>query len=290
MMMRRWVAGAAGVILVLATAVSAGTEKTMDLATLERMVLEKSSEAYLVARHLGLPAQPLLLRLLEHRDAGVRDVALICFNENASAADAPVFVRALTDSGAEVRRDALRYLRTKHSPEVLPELLRLMIESPHEIVRREVPLIIGRIGEPAAITPLRERLPQEANPETAGNIRRALARLGDAEPRAALLAQLADPDPAVRYQGLRDFEYIADQREGARLRPLLADRAVAIVMILGNLRYAGRICDLTVNLLERMFAARFSFETADRMNYADAELAEAERFLDGAVGEPKTPR
>lgn len=277
--------------ILLSASLVAGAEQMgpeMDKAELEKMVLKADSEAYLLAMQLGDEARPILVHLLEHADPRVRSTALACLDRIAGREAAPLFAGRLGDVDPGVRADALAGLRQRPDGRLVPDLLSLLDESPHSNVREELPLIIGLCGEPSAIPTLQEQLAREADSEVKESIRRALARLGEPGARQELLAQLEAPESETRYEGLLDFEYIDAPGELHRLKPLLNDRAVALTAMIGDLEYQGRFCDLTINLLERMFHAQLPFETAERENYTDEQIEAAGRIFEKLLEEHKT--
>ena len=203
-------------------------------------------------------APPPLPRTL---DASVRDVASAKADVRVSAladlvrhgrsGDAardlvlPLVERALTDDAAQVRAAAAVALGDLGSGCALPRLL-VAIDDPHPHVRQMALNALGEIGDSRAAPRLARALADE-RPEVRYQAVIAYSRVepDDAAVDAALVDATADPDPSVRYIGLR----VAEERASAG-KPSPAMLAAARTHV-GDDETAGEVVLAAAILLAR---------------------------------------
>jgi HEAT repeat protein len=220
-----------------------------------------------------------LVALSSSPDGEIRELVLWCLNEIGGSKARQVFLRALKDRREDVRDRALQFLQDHHAADTLPELQEQLRSNTDEFVREGVALTIGRIGDSSAIPALERTLHAEEPDPVRRAVRLALARLGQREARAQILSGLLDSTVSVRRQALEDFEYIADKQEGLVLLPLLDDTRDAMnVAPSGSTRFI-RVCDLTVDVLDRVLEHPFSFPAGAMRRYSEEELNQAKQVL-----------
>lgn len=122
------------------------------------------------------------------------------------------------------------------------------LEAVHEMLREDDPQIfrlaawvLGVVGGPADIEPLRSRLTKAADEQTRAFVQHALARLGDRDGRAAVALNLDSADPQVRPLAALAAGESRACETAARLRTMLDDpwldariRAAHALLLLGQ--------------------------------------------------------
>ena len=105
---------------------------------------------------------------------------------------------ALADPSFNVRYEAVVAIaRSRPSPRLTAELIDLLVGGPPDLAI-EAAWALGRIGDPAAIAPLRWVLAAGQPPLLQLRAARALSALGDAELPAELARRLAEGEPSLR--------------------------------------------------------------------------------------------
>jgi HEAT repeat protein len=253
----------------------------VDLENLRSTVLEKGDDAQILAEGIGAPAAPVLIELLESKDAEVRDIALSCLVLTGYDETALILARSLSDKDESVRIRALQSLRSRYDNSILRELTNNLTNQ-DSVVRGGVARLIGLIGDATAVKPLRKRLEDETDLQAGKQIKVALARLGDDDLKEEF-ASLLESGTAEggRYRTIRDFEYINDPKLAKRLLPALIDTgdAYEIGHPAESPRFA-RVCDAAITLIGKWYDKPFSFETDDLNTYSDEEIGEAQRFIE----------
>lgn len=253
----------------------------VDLEKLRSTVLERGEDAQIQAEGIGAPAAPVLIELLESKDAEVRDIALSCLVLTGYDETALVLARSLGDKDESVRIRALQSLRSRYDTSILRELTNNLTNQ-DSVVRGGVARLIGLIGDVKASKPLRKRLEDETDSQAGKKMKLALARLGDEDLKEefASLLETGAADGG-RYQTIRDFEYINDPKLAKRLLPALSDTGDAYDIGRPDEEpQFARVCDAAVTLVGKWFDKQLSFETDDLKTYSDEEIGEAQRFIE----------
>jgi len=148
-----------------------------------------------------------------------------------------------------------------------------------EYVREQLALLLGKLGEPAVIKPLQERFLTEDWPLTKHALTLALARLGDPDHRRAQVGRLNQPDPKGRVAALEDLLYIQDKTLAKEVKPLFDDVREGKNVGPSHGPYWIRVCDVAVNVLDRLLEHPFPFEIRGVKRYSGDELAQAKQVI-----------
>ncbi|MFJ9468926.1 MerR family transcriptional regulator [Streptomyces caniferus] len=135
---------------------------------------------------------------------------------------------------------------------------------------------------PVPVEALVEAALSEAEPNVAGALRWALARLGDRGP--ALLAEgLGSPVAAVRERAVRSLAEIPDGEATAQLRGALAHSDVVVrgqaALALGT----RGVADAVPTLIDMIVAGRNDTDAADALSVLAGDSATADRIAAGLV-------
>ncbi len=254
----------------------------MDVKELERRILGKDWDALDIVDTALRPQDALesLGRLVEHDDAGVREIALNCVAMVSDPKVPEMLAKALGDEDDDIRLFALQSLQTVYDESIVSELISNLGNDDGEI-RGGVSLLLGEIGRQEAVEPLEKRLETEKDEGVARNVKLALAKLGNDEMKDYFAKQMDVADSGVRYQGLEDLRYIRDRDLAFRIMPALDDFGQADpVSPPGEPGVSfNRVCDKAVNLIDELCGQPFAFETRETKIYSDEELEQAKSFL-----------
>jgi len=257
-------------------------EVSMDLKDLENKVLQKDWDALDIVDGAKNPTEalPLLNELFKNKDSEVRLIVLNCFKLINDPQVTKILISALEDEDGEIRTTALQSLQGRADKTILPDLTKNLANK-DEIIRGEVAILIGNLGDPNSKTPLDEQLRKEKDEEARRAIRLALAKLGDDKQKEYFAANLDINNSEIRYQAIQDLHYINDRNLARRLIPALDDLGRANVISSKNepqIRYA-RVCDAAVSLIDYLWNHPFAFEAHDYKNYSEDEINQAKEFL-----------
>ena len=240
---------------------------------LARQLQAKDFEALNTARRLGERAMDTLTQALDSKDGEVRELAVMCLNEVPGSVPAPALLRALNDSYVAIPARAAAYLMDHHSPEILPDLLLALDRNRSAVVRARLALVVGAIGDQSAVPQLVRRAEQPGPPEVVRSLRLALARLAAEPALSEFLAELRAEDWRVRFQALRDFEYLHRPDLVGHVAPLLDDKTPVGTIDSPPARDVLRICDFAVLIIAKVVKTPFGFNATGERIFTDAEIA-----------------
>jgi len=241
---------------------------------LTRQLQAKDFGAINTARRLGEKALSEITPALRAQDGEVRELAVMCLNEIPGPTPGPELVGVLNDSYVAIPVRAAAYLMDHHSPDILAGVMRAQERNRNDVVRARLALVIGAMGDPSVVPELVRRVEQPAPPEVLRSLRLALARLG-AEPYLTdYLAELRAEDWRVRFQALRDFEYLHRQDLVGHVVPLLDDRTPVGPIDSPPIRDVLRICDFAVLVIAKVAKPGLSFNATGERVFGDREIAE----------------
>ena len=245
-------------------------------------VLNKDPEASLLARQIGPSANPELIELTQHEDSKVRRIALYCLNETGGADAAMAMAASLLDDEPQVQSAALKGLINHPDPVVYQLLLKNYAKIRDPLIRREVPLILGRMEGKVQKSDLKEKLTAEKAPEAKEGWLVVLTRDNDQEARTLFLQGLHASKGRPRARFLEYCRYIGAPWLLKEMLPLLDDQEPMIrigVDARPDLPEYLRTCDLVVNLVSEIARINFSFSITTSENYTAAQLAEVRQYL-----------
>lgn len=250
---------------------------------LRQLIESKNWQATDVAHQIGDTATVVLLDLLHSPDGEVREIVIACFNETGGEQAAMAFVQVLDDVDINVRRRAMGYLKNHHSTSVLPDLYKDLDQNEDEDIRIQVPLVIGLIRDKRSIPELKRRLSGTTSTGVLRNIRLALARFGEQPFLAEVLQELKAESSLVRLQGLRDLDYLGDERLLVQATQLLEDTTEVINIAPPPRRRMMRLCDVMVNTVANVTKRRFSFDAHSQQVFSDLQIAEIKDSILGVL-------
>lgn len=261
------------------------------MSEITRLALEKDRRAILEARARGAAALPELTQLARNEDGEVREIALYGLAELNDRRTSPIFAAALLDPEPMVRGVAMRTLLERPDPAVYDLLLDAYDQSPEPVVRHNVALILGRIGEPTVkIEDVRRRFEAESDPFAEEGCLVALAKLGDERAQERVAELLAASRGRERGRFLEHAAYLHAPWVVRALGPVLADPTPLLRIGIDGVpgpEYL-RACDLAVNLVAAISGWHFSFPVGRNINYSAADLAEVQRFVDATPSPAQT--
>lgn len=248
---------------------------------LRRQVLAKQEDAAeAAARSLGPDAGQVLLELAEHKKASVRVVALSTAVQNPSPDCSRVILGRLDDDDPTARSVARSSIGRCSQKEVLPDLLKAMKKHGDADVRGALALQVGVVGNKRNIKDLEPFRAAADDPQLAHDVGLAMARLGDAGERDALLGRLVQDDPHVRTQALRDCQYVQDRDLARQFGPALSDdRDVVNIADPHEPPEFARVCDVAVQVLASL-GYELSFDARFLERRPDEQVAEARALVE----------
>ena len=247
---------------------------------LAKMIADANVSAIAAAQQRGASAVDVALPFLHDGDRRVRLIAVDAIAAAGGPKAPQALIEALSDTDEQVRIDAVNGLHT-HVPSGLErQVLAAWDQSKDPFVRRQLPIVLGRTGNPALIPQLNQRLRDATAEETREGLVVGLAKLGDADARVRFGEMLA----AARGEGVASMieyvQYLNDPWVLPYLRPVLERKETARVIGTHVKTVIRRGCDLATDEVLRISGAKFSFAADPGANYTDQQLFEVERFLD----------
>ena len=220
-----------------------------------------------------------LEQLASSSDQEVRELVLWCLNEVGGAKARSVFLRALHDSNEDVRDRAITFMHRHHDVADVRPLLKEVMGHTDDYIREQAALIVGEIGQASAMQGLRHADNATQHRQVSRAIQLALARLGDQQSRQVFFKEFENPSVKQALQALKDFTYIRDPREAARLLPLLSDSREALNVGPSHVPYVIRVCDVTVTVADILLQHPFAFDGREQRRYTDEELSAARQIV-----------
>jgi len=218
---------------------------------------------------------PALLALRSDSDPEIRELTLYALNGIAGPEARNCILEALHDDDINVRSTATRFVADNYSEGDIRALHAELSGNPDEMVRESVALTLGKIGDPFSKMAVQDRSAVEVDPDAAHAMHLALVRLHDDRNRKLYAQSLQDADPATRAKAIQDFEYIQDREFVAHIAPLLHDQHPALDIGPSNKKIFIRVCDVAVNVLDKVLNHPFGFEVDEFKTYTPEELMQA---------------
>jgi len=224
-------------------------------------------------------AAPAFIALCDDPDPEIRELNLFALNAIPGKKTRNCVLQALHDEDINVRSTASRFLSSNYSKADLKVLFQELSSNSDEMVRENVALTIGKIGESFAKSRVEKQAAIETDADAAHAIHLALVRLHDEDNRERYLERLRDPDPEQRVAAIQDFEYIEDRAFLKDIAPLLHDEQPGLDVGPSNQRILIRVCDVTVNVLDKVLDHPFGFEVDEFRKYGPEELLAADEVV-----------
>jgi len=248
--------------------------------SLETLLLQGDWRAVDLAQPDDPRVLPILSKLRSAENYRTRQIVMSAAGKLGAPESAAILAAGLGDSNVNVRLAAASELSQKSYPAAAQAILEQLEKSPDDVVREALALAAGRLPpDPGTIERLR---PYAADGgDLAVNTLMALARLGDAAARQAIIQELASPQPRTRYDALGHLRYVGDPALAAHARRLLGDRAEAQRIGVKHAPRYRRVCDQALDTLVFLLKLQVRFVVNAEQIYGDAQLAEAERLTAG---------
>jgi HEAT repeat protein len=228
------------------------------------------------------PAEvPELIALCKDSDPEIRELTLYALSGILGPEARKCILEALHDDDINVRSAATRFLLENFSDGDIKALHAELSDNPDEMVRESVALTLGKIGDPYSKMAVQDRSAVEVDPDAAHAMHLALVRLHDDKNRMLYAQRLRDADPKIRAKAIQDFEYIQDREFVAHIAPLLNDQHPALNIGPSNKKIFIRVCDVAVNVLDKVLNHPFGFEVDEFKTYTPEELAQAAETVQG---------
>ena len=167
---------------------------------LERKLAAGDWSAVELAGQLGQTAWPTIQKAAGLPQYRSRQIAMACAGRLGGEAAGPILSAGLGDANGNVRLAAAKALSVAPPPSAGHAIRAVLTASPELEIRGLLALAAGYLpGEPTVeiLRPLSQR-----DDVLAERARMALAKLGDAPARQAMAADLASPEPRMRYEVL----------------------------------------------------------------------------------------
>jgi len=226
-------------------------------------------------------AGPQIVKLLDHDDPEVRELAIYSLNASGGQAAKDGMLKGLSDDNDMVRSAACKSLLYNYDAKYLPKYAAYLKSDEDEFVREHVALVIGKIGSPKAIESVKEQLNVEKDTDAKHAMAIALARMKDPAGTREFLERLQAGDPMTRVTALEDYLYIRDRSLLPEIAKLLSDTRDAKNMAPAGHTYFIRVCDVAINTLDLVLGHPFPFAIDPLRRYTDNELYEAQRVMAG---------
>ena len=243
--------------------------------SLEIALQQKSWEAVTEAGRLGENAFPVVKKYSRDENYQTRQIAVACagFLEDEKAA--PILAAGLDDDNINVRLEAAKTINKYPKPGVTDAVLEKLENSPEDVLKEILALAAGKLPGEKTIEVLK-RVQKAEEGKVSENAQMALAKLGDAEAKEAIVKELSDSLPRTRYDALEKLIYINNASLATYAKRLLGDKSEAIRI--GNIKRPQyrRVCDQAVDTIVFLLNLSVSFLVRKDRIYSDQEIQEVE--------------
>jgi HEAT repeat protein len=235
----------------------------------------------IIERNESVPpaAVPDIAPLLKSDNVEVRELATHVLNAAGGPAAREALFEALQDRNEVVRGNAARFLHNHCTAEQTPQLIGQLRKHSDEYVREQVALLLGKLGDKAAVKPLQEQYAAESFPEAKHAMSLALVRLADVDHTRMYLARLEQDDPKQRVAAVEDFLYIRDRKLVPYFVPLLNDKRDGKNVGPSHGPYWVRVCDVVIFVMDDVLARPFNFPVDRVKKYEPGELNAAAEIM-----------
>lgn len=239
-------------------------------AELERLLEEGDFRAVEVAAAMGEAAVPALRKGAEMPGYRSRQVAMACAGKVGGEASGKILSLGLKDGNVNVRVAAAGQLSVNPPESARDAILSTLVRSNESDVREMLAFSAGYFPGERTIAILRSIA--SGKEVLASNARLALARLGDAAGREALLAELGSSDARVRYDTVGGLRYVNDPSLANVVKPLLRDAEDVQAVGPERRRKFRRVCDQAVDTLAYLLKLKLPFPTSEETIYTEEQL------------------
>lgn len=252
------------------------------MADLEKLIREMDWTALNVAKAEGAKAIPRIEPFLKDQEPHRRSLAVDCLRVIGGPQAQELMVRALEDPYEHVRAYALAGLHANPPAGREKELGGIFDRATKDpYVRQQVPMILGRIPGPDALSVIVGRAGADLAPDVQDGIISGRARHGDRAGREQFAGLMRDAR-GLRVGRLLDFVRYQDDKWVLPLLSLWIDgRDLALRLSDHEGDILRRACDVAVDEARRLTAGKKDFSFPPRLAepYKDAEIREVREYL-----------
>ena len=227
------------------------------------------------ARRLGESAVPILKQYSQDADYQKRQIAVESAGEVGGEEAALILIDGLKDQNIGVNLSAAHTLRKHPNPGATATVVELLKTTGEEVFREALALAAGGLPGEKTVEVLR-KLEAADEHQVSVNAQMALAKLGDSQAKQAIVNQLDDALPRIRYDALEKLIYINDVNLARYARKLLGDKSPAVNIGLINDPEYRRVCDQTVDTVVFLLKLTVSFVVSSDIIYRNKEILEVE--------------
>lgn len=228
------------------------------------------------ARAAGPAAIPLIEPFLGDRDYYVRVLAVNATGAAGGPRAPSLLIRALADENEQVRDSAVNALHVQLPQGQQAALLQAWDRNQTRdgYVRQQIPMVVGRLKDPAAIEPWRIRLPRDSRQQVRDGVVAGLAKLGDPEARHTLGEMLRDARDKRTAEVVELAVYEDEPWVIPKLVPVLQRRGIAVRIATHIVTIERRECDIAVDAVLKISRRAFSFPLNESARYTDSQIEE----------------
>ena len=247
----------------------------MNANNLEIFLQQTNWNAVDEARQLGESAVPILKKYSQDADYQKRQIAVESAGAVGGDEAAQILIDGLKDENIGVNLSAAQALERNPNSGATDTVVELFDTNDEEVFREALALAAGGLPGEKTVEALK-KIEAADEDQVSVNAQMALAKLGDATAKQAIMNQLDDPLPRTRYDALEKLIYIKDQSLARYARKLLNDKNPAVSIGLPSDTEFRRVCDQAVDTIVFLLKLAVSFKLSSSVIYKDKELDEVE--------------
>lgn len=188
--------------------------------------------------HIGAPAVPVLLDIMQQQDRGMVFDAIMALGRIGDERAVPVLLAALDHTSGPVRAYAVEALGMIGNASALNGLLKLLNDH-DEIVRLNTVIALGRNPDPRAVRPLMQLLAED-DPDLRKRAVMALGAIGDPRAVPAIARLVPQADAGLQEVIAEALTLIGDPAAADALRLMLQSEEPGVqIKALGGIRRCG---------------------------------------------------
>lgn len=227
------------------------------------------------ARQLGESAVPILKKYSQDADYQKRQITVESAGVVGGDEAAQILIDGLKDENIGVNLSAAQALERNPNPGATDTVVELLNTNDEEVFRESLALAAGGLPGEKTVEVLK-KIEAADEDQVSVNAQMALAKLGDVPAKQAIMNQLDDALPGIRYAALEKLIYIKDSGLARYARKLLNDKNPAVRIGLPSDPEYRRVCDQAVDTIIFLLKLAVSFKVSSSVVYKDKEIDEVE--------------
>lgn len=223
-------------------------------------------------------AQPIA-DLMNDEDVEVRELALHCLAEIGGHIAEQAAIKALFDKDEQIQFLATRVLRKHLSANASTELLKHYSNHPNPLVRREIGILLAKLGKP--IHNIEKLINNEQSPIAREGLYFAAAQSGNVFAQNEIFHQIKIANTQQRKIIIEEANFLEAKWILPGLITLLSDQTPTLRIGVDGVNGPEylRICDLTINLVVTLSDTSFSFLVNQSSEYSQQAIDEVIDYL-----------